>query len=280
MAKISIEIPTNNKKEYYSLLETSKSTPKDFKFIICMNGNELSEADEVISDNFISFYYIPEIKDPCISMMELRRACLLKAEQELCEDGVMMDGGLIYKEGAFEFVLETINKINSELKFDWICSLKGFYGSNIALDRIHIPKGVPFNTGLGLIYSKGCRKLIKNIPVLPGGAEDPLISSWLIRREGVIPLKRWRAPINIAPRRELEYYQSCPVHNRDISYQYNEKLLQRLWRSPRWRRPMTFQEKHNYNDHDIKYSTYPNIAWKTRHLLLKRPELKKFEFGI
>jgi len=193
MAIISFEIPTDKPEELSYIADIASKSR--FKFSVCLNGRDLSPADEIRTNNLVAFYWPLRITEPCVSMMELRKAAAVRACQFHPDIRVIGDGNFRMASGWQEYVSEIADQL---LEFERATGETGFVGMNGNLGgtskpgctvnkgrKIHIPMNPMIDTQRGIMYRSWPWD---EIEVLPSGFEDHYLTSYLFRKLSAIPL--------------------------------------------------------------------------------------------
>jgi hypothetical protein len=238
-SKIVFEIPTNKPEELSYIADIASESC--FKFSVCLNGKEFSPTDEIKTSNLIAFHWPLKITEPCVSMMELRKAAAVTACEFHPDFRVISDGNCQYGKGWQEYVSDVADQL---LEFERTTGETGFVGLHGALGgsepgstinkgrKIHVPINPMFGCGRGIVYRSW---LWDGIEVLPSGFEDHYITSYLFRKLGVIPLKSFFAPIRHTP---MHSTSNDKIHDRELWKIFNLKMVQQLWNSPSWSFPL------------------------------------------
>lgn len=239
---ICFEIPTNKRDELSDIAEIASRSR--FKFSVCLNGRDFSPADEVRTSNLIAFYWPLKITEPCVSMMELRKAAAVRASEFDPDVRVIGDGNFQYGKGWQEYIGDVAEQL---LEFERTTGDKGFVSMNGALGgtgnprlgtvnkgrKIHVPLNPMTMTARGIMY-RDRDWLWDEIEILPSGFEDYYITSYLFRKLGVTPLKSFFSPI----RHHLTHLTSKDrIHDQELWKIFNLKMVQQLWDDPDWRFP-------------------------------------------
>jgi hypothetical protein len=182
------------------------------------------------------------ITEPCVSMMELRKAAAMRASDFHPDIRVIGDGNFQYGKGWQEYVSDIANQL---LEFERATDKTGFVGMNGGLGgtgkpssgtvnkgrKIHVPMNPMIDTKRGIMYRSWPWD---EIEVLPSGFEDHYITSYLFRKLGAIPLKSFFSPI----RHPLMHSTSNDkIHDRELWKIFNLKRVQQLWDDPSWSFP-------------------------------------------
>jgi hypothetical protein len=237
---ISFEIPTNKPEEFSRIAGIASKSR--FKFSVCLNGKDFSPADEIRTNNLVAFYWPLKITEPCVSMMELRKAAAMRACEFHPDIRVIGDGNFKMAPGWQEYVSDIADQL---LEFERITGEPGFVGMNAALGgsgkpgctvnkgkKIHVPMNPMIDTNRGIMYRSWPWD---EIEVLPSGFEDHYITAYLFRKLGVIPLKSFFSPVG-HPRTHLT--SNDKIHDRELWKIYNMKRVQKLWDDPNWSFPL------------------------------------------
>jgi hypothetical protein len=240
MAIISFEIPTDKPEELSYIADIASKSR--FKFSVCLNGRNLSPADEIRTNNLVAFYWPLRITEPCVSMMELRKAAAVRACQFHPDIRVIGDGNFRMASGWQEYVSEIADQL---LEFERATGETGFVGMNGNLGgtskpgctvnkgrKIHIPMNLMIDTQRGIMYRSWPWD---EIEVLPSGCEDHYLTSYLFRKLGAIPLKSFFSPIG-HPRTHST--SNDKIHDRELWKIFNLKMVRQLWDDPRWSFPL------------------------------------------
>ena len=141
-------------------------------------------------------------------------------------------------------------------------------------DFIHIPLNPIFPTTNGMLYSGSLHKVWHDLPCLPGGGEDLLFSSWLVKKAGAIPLKVFHTPTIHKMKRPHEYDDF--IHYRPVSEANNERIIAEMWDDPMWRYTQKHKQTIRRGVKDGEFYRYkqPKKSFKFMYGLRKQfPEL-------
>lgn len=232
--RIVFEIPTNSRKEYEYILDVARNS-KEIKFSVSMNGSDLSGSDELCEQYIISKYERPEITDPAISMMEIRKNSAILADDFNPTHRVFADGDFVYKKGWEEFVkeacrdMEEFSKISGEGCY---LNMAGVFGSTKNRDNTFVSGGAIMGTNCGIIYRNGFSSY-PHAEILSGGYEDPYFSCIQFKLLNLIPLKKMMAKI-YHPRTKMTEFRKGSIHDYEISASRNLKKVRELFGDMLW----------------------------------------------
>lgn len=236
---ICIEFPTNKagEIEYIGKIIDQQDQYERFHAVVIVDG-KVGEELYAKYANFHPRVHCVLISNPIViplSMTELRLAGARQAQAFGFGWGIMTDGDVLYGSTAFEFIEETIQLLPSKAQAQemrvW-CNLRGFFGSSGPGGKVLIPRQLPLGTNNGIIYNFALRKGLVEYspPALPGGCEDPMLTTWFTARLGAVPFRRFKAPIR-HPKKSNEHYNKSAIHDKSIMENNNFKLMKEIWQS-------------------------------------------------
>lgn len=168
------------------------------------------------------------------SMMKLRHAALCFAVSEGLGDWpYIIDGDMALKDGWLSFIIETIRMLPVTMLnagFGCWVNFRGFFGSSGPGDKLLIPRQLPLGSNLGILLNNhAARFMYQEAPApLPGGCEDPLITTWLTLRLGCIPFRRFKMPAH-HPKKATEHYSKSFIHDKSVIWENNFRLMKMQW---------------------------------------------------
>jgi hypothetical protein len=246
---IVFQFPTKHHKEVEAirdLIEAAEKTHPDVTLsaVIAVDG-EIGEdlIFKYANTKGLHFVQHPPFRNGRISMMGLRMAAMKYANNY--KDGpsptmgdwnYIIDGDTRFREGWLDFIIETIRlspRHVHEKGYGFWVNFRGSFGSSGPGDRLLIPRQLPLGSNLGILMNKKAMDSFfhfgtQPVPILPGGCEDPLITTWMTAVNHCLPMRRFKMPAH-HPKKGDAYYNKSFIHNKEVIKENNFKLIKATW---------------------------------------------------
>lgn len=274
--KIVFEIPTNSREEYQNIV-TLAAQVKDFCWAIFLNGKTLSSANNMQTSNLIARYGDLAIKEPCVSMMEMRQQAHTIGTLFTPDFRIMADGDFEFKRDWISFIQSAcidMDRFRQLSGLDCYLNMTGSFGDVRPFRQTRVSTNRALSGMIsGLIMPNA--PSISQVELLPGGFEEPYLQClWFAN--GYIPLVKRSSPIyhhksNIRTVND-------PIHDRAIIYANYHRLACELFGDLEWRYPLHFNHAETTSDKNYRHLPKKQLAKlrATCATLASNPKLHEF----